>query len=87
MSITSDIKGKQEEKIGLFCSICDYIISTHSDIQSVSNHGCCHDCFLTFCQARENEWKDGWRPDPETLDRYKAQKRILSISVKTILGE
>ena len=73
------------EKIGLFCKVCDYLLNTSQDIESSRQHGCCNECYITFVESREEEWKKGWRPDKETLNRYKESRRILISNLNKIL--
>tara|TARA_A100001011_G_scaffold398806_1_gene504595 strand:+ start:96 stop:374 length:279 start_codon:yes stop_codon:yes gene_type:complete len=76
-----------KKKIKMWCPVCTYVLVTSADVESVKVNNCCDDCWLTFGQMRRESWKNGWRPDKETLKRYKQQKRILSIDVKKYLGE
>ena len=40
---------------------------------------------MTFAASREEAWQQGWRPDEETLNRYKASRRILISNLNKIL--
>mgnify|MGYP001312903532 CR=1 FL=1 len=73
------------EKIGLFCKVCDYLLSSVQDIESSRQHGCCNECYITFAESRKEEWAQGWRPDQETLNRYKVSRRILISNLNKIL--
>ena len=72
---------------GLFCPICEFILSSYSDIENIKNNMCCEECFLEFGQARKSDWESGWRPSKVILDRYKRKRRILNIRLDEILGE
>ena len=71
----------------LWCQLCEYIMITAEDSKCDKNYGCCNECWLTFGQMRQKEWKEGWRPDSETLNRYKQSRRIINIDIMKILGE
>ena len=75
------------KKNNLWCKVCNFIMYTEQDIKCDSNFGCCEECWLTFGQMRHEEWKEGWRPDSETLNRYKQSRRIINIDIMKILGE
>ena len=60
---------------------------TSRDVECNKSFGCCEECWLTFGQMRQKEWKEGWRPDSETLNRYKQSRRIINIDIMKILGE
>ena len=71
----------------IWCPICEYVLASIQDARSLKEKGCCEDCWLTFGQMRQKEWKEGWRPDSETLNRYKQSRRIVNIDIMKILGE
>jgi hypothetical protein len=77
----------KNSKYNLWCPICEYILSSLEDVRMIKDNGCCEDCWLTFGQMRQKEWKEGWRPDSETLNRYKQTRRIINIDIMKILGE
>ena len=62
--------GETESSVGdhFFCDLCGFILKTESDIQSHSDHSCCHECYLTFVESRRDEWKGGWRPKMREVD-------------------
>jgi len=71
----------------IWCPVCEYVLASMQDVKSLKEHNCCEDCWLTFGQMRQREWKEGWRPDSETLNRYKQSRRIINIDIMKILGE
>tara|TARA_B100000287_G_scaffold378001_1_gene380131 strand:+ start:152 stop:424 length:273 start_codon:yes stop_codon:yes gene_type:complete len=81
------IQIEEDIKVNLWCHLCEYILKTSSDIESHEKNGCCHECWLTFGEGRKKEWSSGWRPDSDTLNRYKQQRRIINIDITKILGE
>ena len=89
MSHTSDviIIDNTNSKRKLWCNLCEYVLVTYEDIQSNKKNGCCEECWLRFGQPRRSEWKSGWRPDKETLERYKLERSILNIKLQDITGE
>jgi len=75
-----------KDNVGLFCSVCDYILSVPGDFHRAVENNCCEDCWITFVIHQKDRWNSGWRPDKNELERYKQQKRILNYNIKDILG-
>ena len=90
MYIKHDIVFINESKdkiVPHWCTVCEHMLKSKIDYQTSKEHGCCEDCWLTFGQMRQKEWKEGWRPDKETLDRYKEKRRILIDDIFKLLEE
>ncbi len=89
MSLISDtiVIDNTDSNRKLWCDLCEYILITYEDIQLNKKNGCCEECWLRFGESRRSEWKRGWRPDKETLERYKLERSILNIKLKDITGE
>jgi len=60
----------KEEKEDFYCNICDYPYLTIDDFNVKLEYLCCHECYLTFAEARREKWKKGWRPKQEVIDNY-----------------
>tara|TARA_R110000737_G_scaffold70090_1_gene98545 strand:+ start:223 stop:489 length:267 start_codon:yes stop_codon:yes gene_type:complete len=61
---------KSDEDL-FFCKLCEFPHISYEDFEKSKNwNGICHDCYLTFAESRKKEWKDGWRPDKETLETH-----------------
>jgi hypothetical protein len=82
-----DVYIEEEIAVHLWCDLCEYILKSEIDITTHRESGCCEECWLTFGQARKNEWESGWRPNEEILNRYKQQRKIINIDIMQILGE
>ena len=65
------------EKINFFCKICRFPLRSQKDFAYNKSHECCHECYLTYAEARRKEWKDGWRPDKETIEEYIYKRKNL----------
>ena len=89
MSVTSDVTyiNKTKSKNKLWCKVCNYLLVTSEDIERSKKNKCCEECWMTFGQSRKEEWKNGWRPDKETLRRYNLKRRILNVKLTDILGD
>ena len=77
--------GETESSVGdhFFCDLCGFILKTESDIQSHSDHSCCHECYLTFVESRRDEWKGGWRPKKSEVRKcINDRKRLLINTTK-----
>jgi hypothetical protein len=81
------VNDSKDSVINQWCILCEYMLKNKSDHQSAKEHGCCEECWLTFGQMRQKEWKAGWRPDKGTLDRYKEKRRILITDIFKLLEE
>ena len=76
------------EKSGhMWCKVCEHTPTTFKDSYCLNNYDCCEECWLVFGQSRQKDWEEGWRPDSETLNRYKQSRRIINIDIMKILGE
>ena len=58
------------KKDHFYCNICNYPLCSDEDFASNDEYECCHECFLTFAEARKKQWKNGWRPKQKTVDSY-----------------
>jgi hypothetical protein len=88
MSITNDIiviNDASKKDTSIWCNVCNYILVSLEDTRSANENSCCEECWLSFGQMRQKEWKEGWRPDSGTLNRYKQARRIINIDIKKIL--
>ena len=66
-----------------FCNLCGFILKTHDDLQSHSDHSCCTECYLTFAESRRDEWAAGWRPKKSEIRKYiNSRKRLLINAAK-----
>ena len=68
------------EKISFFCNLCGFPLHTHEDFKSNKEYSCCHECYLTFAEARRKEWKDGWRPEQTVLEEYIYNRKLSKIA-------
>ena len=49
------------------CPICSRIILSEFDEVAILKYECCYSCYIDFVEGRENRWKEGWRPDKESV--------------------
>jgi len=62
---------ESENKDYFFCELCGFPHITFQDFKHAQKwDGSCYECYLSFIEARKKEWKEGWRPDKETLEEY-----------------
>ena len=73
------IKKDDHQACGIFCQVCDFLIKTADDSRIFNEWGTCHDCYLRFVESRREEWKDGWRPEQEILDKLYSEKSRIFI--------
>jgi len=70
---------KDDKTSGIFCHVCDFLLKTSDDAQAFSEWNTCHDCYLRFIESRKTEWKDGWRPKQEDVDKLYSEKSRIFI--------
>tara|TARA_R110000868_G_scaffold274579_2_gene534047 strand:- start:1318 stop:1584 length:267 start_codon:yes stop_codon:yes gene_type:complete len=64
------------EKDHFFCTLCSFTLTSFLDFSSSKKwDGICNECYLTFIEARKKEWKEGWRPDKETLETHNYNRK------------
>lgn len=61
---------KTSKKDKMFCFICNYPFLKKEDFDLCNTYSSCNECFLTFIEGRKEEWKNGWRPNPEKIKEY-----------------
>ena len=64
------IVDETKEKQKFFCDICDFPLLSMLDFNSSREYDCCNECYLTFAEARREEWKEGWRPEESAVEEY-----------------
>ena len=52
-----------------YCNLCSYPLLSKEDFEH-KDYEVCNECYLTFIEARKEEWKNGWRPEKSSLDSY-----------------
>ena len=70
-------KTEQITKDTFFCELCTCILNSKDDFDISKKYQCCHDCYLTFIEARKKEWENGWRPDKTMLKEHIYNKSSL----------
>tara|TARA_R110002073_G_scaffold186790_1_gene345384 strand:+ start:187 stop:453 length:267 start_codon:yes stop_codon:yes gene_type:complete len=67
--IFKDNSGSSEDHF--FCTLCEFTLTSYQDfVYAREWNGICNECYLTFIESRKKEWKEGWRPDKETLETH-----------------
>ena len=83
MSQTSEkyivINSCNNKSSGIFCHVCDFLLKTADDAQTFEEWQTCHDCYLRFIESRKKEWKDGWRPKQDDVDKLYSEKSRIFI--------
>ena len=49
------------------CNVCKTYSFSYRDDLYMNRFECCYLCFIDFVDRYEDRWKDGWRPDEETV--------------------
>jgi len=71
MSITRKIKviGNTYRE-NFYCTLCKYPLLTGEDFEVSKEYTTCSDCFQTFIEGRQTEWKNGKRPEKTKVRDY-----------------
>jgi len=71
----------EKNKDKFFCDLCGFPHGSYKDFEIAREwNNTCHECYLTFIEARRKDWKEGWRPDKETLKEYIYNRRNVLIN-------
>jgi len=62
------------DPVPMFCGICDFPMRTSDDLLSFRKFECCEGCMLEWAEARQIEWKNGWRPQEEAVEQYRKER-------------
>ena len=54
---------KNIETLPLSCSICENMLSTIEDMETIRTIGCCKDCETVYYYPNKEKWNNGWRPE------------------------
>lgn len=57
-------------RVPSFCPVCGNLMRENKCIDTYYRYGCCADCEIAFVDDREEEWKNGWRPSKEEINKY-----------------
>jgi len=63
------------KKESFYCGICQFPLLTFQDFDKNDNYNCCQECYLSFAEARKEEWKNGWRPKKAVVNSYISMRR------------
>ena len=65
-----DSQESHARSMPFFCSICEFPHDLNRDWQYFEKFEMCQECAMTLVEARQNEWKLGWRPSQNQIDMY-----------------
>ena len=71
------LKNSLDKNICSFCPVCDFMISTESDVFSFHKYECCHFCSLKWAESRKESWNSGWRPSQDDIDKIKEERKFI----------
>jgi hypothetical protein len=68
----ANLKESRQKKRDSFssrtCPVCKtYSFSSKDDLY-MNRFRCCHRCYIEFVEGRVEDWKKGWRPEPEVVE-------------------
>ncbi len=68
---------RSKTRTPFFCPVCQQAMRDyHRDAKCFRLIGCCHWCEIDFVEGFEQEWKDGWRPGEEALQKAKDKRPV-----------
>jgi len=57
-------------RVPMWCPVCRSIMKGSKSNHTYYDYKCCTHCFIEFVEGREQRWKDGWRPDEKTIEKF-----------------
>lgn len=83
-----DKRTDQTDGIPMWCPVCTFAIRTQEDRISFGQKSCCYKCALAFADSRLPEWKTGWRPSHEEVQKEIEKRLMIPVSVDlSLLGD
>ena len=79
-SLKINLVDRINEEESFFCDLCGFPLRSHDDFEKHKEWRCCQECYLTHAEARRKDWKEGWRPDKETLDEYIYKRKSILLN-------
>lgn len=70
-----------EQPVPLSCPVCEALMRSRDDEASYGEFQCCNRCALAWAHARRKEWKEGWRPSPEQVERLESERPPLTVTL------
>ena len=71
-----------ENRLPLFCPICDLVMNRPGDITSFENFSCCSECSMIWAESRREEWSNGWRPSKEDVEKEVQIRKRAPLSIQ-----
>ena len=65
-----DVQKFSVENMPFFCEICEFPHDLNRDWQYYEKFKMCQECATTLVEARQSDWRNGWRPTQEQIDMY-----------------
>ena len=82
--MSTNLKITHVDRIGeestFFCKLCGFPLRSRDDFEASKDYDCCNNCYLTYVESRRKEWKEGWRPDKETLEEYIYMRKFVLLN-------
>ena len=64
------MQGLHVNSMPFFCKICEFPHDLNRDWQYYEKFEMCQECATSLVEARQEEWRNGWRPTQEQIDMY-----------------
>jgi len=58
------------ENMPFFCKVCEFPHDLSRDWDYFKKFEMCQECAMSLVEARQSDWKKGWRPTQEQIDMY-----------------
>jgi hypothetical protein len=65
-----DLQESPVSSIPFFCEVCEFPHDASRDWMYFEKFKMCQECATTLVEARQEDWKKGWRPSQEQIDMY-----------------
>ena len=72
--IKKRIKKHQDQRT---CPVCKTYSFSRTDDLYMNRFECCEHCYIFFVEHREDQWRNGWRPDDDQVkDSLRRKKNV-----------
>jgi hypothetical protein len=79
--VVHNVDFDQSNVVSAFCDVCESMIRSQSDEDSMRKFKCCFHCAIDFAYPNKKEWDLGWRPSPDDVALSLSKRPNMSISI------
>jgi hypothetical protein len=69
-----DLQKSPAKEMPFFCEVCEFPHDAGRDWMYFEKFQMCQECATTLVEARQVDWKNGWRPTQDQIDMYVSER-------------